>query len=303
MKKLYWIPAFLILLFVGDRLAGLVLSKLVEQANFRYSKLYSQENGAAEILTVGNSRGLMYYQPSIEEITGHTTLNLSYNGLPSQAASVLVQDHLDKYPAPSTVLFEITCADRKNLGLVSGFNSYVAYSPRLAELIKDNSVNSYYGGQLSHLFRYNSEITQRTLRYLKNTDKYWLNDRTINDYLIKNAANEIPLDWTFAEAVEKEEFNADELIEDIVAVVNYAKSKNIDLKLIINPYFPPFINTAKGFEEWKSKVRKATGEKIYDYSLALTDPSYFADYQHTNKKGSAVFMKLLQADGLLPQKK
>lgn len=299
MKKILWIPVLLIVLFVGDRIAGGILSTLVSKANFRYSKLYAQDTGAADILTIGNSRGLMFYQPAIEELTGQSTLNLSYNGLPVSAAEVLIKDYLDKYKAPQKILFEVTCADRANVPLVSGFNSYAKYSPRLQELIKENSVNSYYGGKLSHLFRYNSEIFQRTLRYLKSSDKDWLNDREISAYMMEQATKEKPLDFTFAEALEKEEFTPEELIEKIVSVVQYAKEKGTTIELIINPYYPVFGERSKGFGAWKREVENATGQKVHDYSSALTDSKHFTDYQHTNKTGSTVFMKMLYDDGLL----
>ena len=79
----FWLSWLLLpLIFLaGDRLAGYFLRQTIENAQFRYARLYRRE-GAPEILLLGNSRGLTFYQPYISEKTGQNNLNLSYNGLP-----------------------------------------------------------------------------------------------------------------------------------------------------------------------------------------------------------------------------
>ncbi len=69
MKKAIWIVAFLAILFVGDRLIGWIFQQQITQSQFRYSRMYRGE-GQADILIVGNSRGLNFYQPSVEKATG-----------------------------------------------------------------------------------------------------------------------------------------------------------------------------------------------------------------------------------------
>ena len=69
MKHLLWFSGFLTLLLAGDRLGGLLLQRQVDASLFRYSRLYRGEAGA-DLLFVGNSRGLTFYQPFIEEKTG-----------------------------------------------------------------------------------------------------------------------------------------------------------------------------------------------------------------------------------------
>lgn len=295
MKKWLWIPILLIVLFAGDRIAGLILSKTLDKSDFRYTKLYDSNQGPVDYLLVGNSRGLMFYQPEIEAISGKTTLNVSYNGLPIQAAEVLVQDYLEKHDAPVNILLDVTCADRENVALVSGFNAYSKYSPRLQNLIKENSDNSYYGAKLSHLFRYNSEIFQRALRYLSGSDKYWLNDRVMSEYTQKQALKDRPLDFTFS----AETYTAEELIAKITSLVDFVKKKNANITLLINPYYPPYIKRAQDFDNWKESVSKATGLKVHDYSTALDDPKYFTDFQHCNVQGSKAFIKMLNEDGIL----
>ena len=88
MKKSFWILGLILLFFIGDRVGGHLLKRIADQSQFRYSWLYSK-NAKSDILFVGNSRGLMFYQPYIEEKTNFSTLNLSYNGMPMNLANLL----------------------------------------------------------------------------------------------------------------------------------------------------------------------------------------------------------------------
>src|SRR5690606_27714487 len=99
-----YIFLFLLILFTGDRLLSILIDKfIVSKSEFRYSKLY-RGKAKADILIIGNSRGLSFYQPSIEEETGLSVFNLSYNGLPTNLALVLFKDYLKVNGAPKLVI-------------------------------------------------------------------------------------------------------------------------------------------------------------------------------------------------------
>ena len=78
--------------FTGDRFFAFILKKGVQQSQFRYSRMYRGE-AEASILLMGNSRGLGFYQPYIEEVTGEETFNLSYNGMTMDVAAALISDY------------------------------------------------------------------------------------------------------------------------------------------------------------------------------------------------------------------
>ncbi len=254
------------------------------------------QNADAEILLLGNSRGLMFYQPEVEKLTNKKSFNFSYNGMPIQMGSALVKDYLDKYEKPEILLVDITCADRNNAALIAGMSAYAPVSQRLQDLIQEVNPTAAGAAKLTHLFRYNSEIWQRAMRYIKGSDETWLNDREINQFMIDKATVEKPLDFTFSS---EKELNPADLMNNIKSLVNYAKSKDIKVRLVVNPYYPPFFNRSNGFENWKDNVEKIVGQKVNDYSTALNDPKYFTDYQHCNKLGSIEYLKLLKRDGLL----
>jgi len=299
LKKIFWILAVLILFLVGDRIAGLVLKQLTSSTQFRYARLYKGE-AKSDILFVGNSRGLIFYQPYAEEISKLNTFNLSYNGMPADLAGVMVQDYFEKYQAPKHMIVDVTLCDRDNKQLISSFNLYTPYSTRLDSLMKARNPKVHYGGKLSHLYLHNSEVFQRGLVYLKKSDEDWLLDRVITDYLVEDVKNLEPYTINANDTLTK---NIDEeliLMGELNKMVKLAQSKGTKVSLVINPYFPAFADKMTNLQEFKSKIEKATGLPVADYSKAVTDKKGFGDYQHLNKHGAKLYLDRLKKDGILP---
>ena len=327
MKKIYWIFALIALFFVGDRIGGFILGKLVDHSQFRYSRMYSG-NAEADILLLGNSRGLIFYQPHISESTGKSNFNLSYNGMSMDMGSVLVADYYERYKAPELLLIDVTMCDRENDQLSSGFSCYSPYSPRLDSFLLSKSPTSAYAGKLTHLYRYNSEVFQRALSYINRSDENWLTDRIINDHMIANVAAEEGLNFTFVDDKDKKKkknkhyggpyvikwlkgtladedkkgnknFDEEYILQCLKNTVALAQAKGTEVHLVINPYYPAFAKKSRGYDDWKNRITKATGLKVNDYSVALTERDAFGDYQHLNKKGSIEYLEILKKDGLL----
>jgi hypothetical protein len=286
MKQLGWFLLLLGTVLAGDRAGGYVLQQQVAQSQFRYARLYGSE-AAADILLVGNSRGLIFYEPYIEEKSGLKTFNLSYNGLPMDAARALAEDYLDRYPAPRLMLIELTTCDRTNDALLAGFLTFSGQSARLDALIREKSVENWRTGQLSALYRYNNELFQRALFHRKKTDKDWLLDREIDPELAaKVLENNYPLEVH------------PYLLDQLQALVAYAQKKGVAVKLVISPYFPLF--TVTHLDDLKAEATRLTGLPVYDYRYKLSDPALFGDFMHLNKAGAVEYLNLLRADGVLP---
>ena len=287
MKKVIWIFALIALFFLGDRIGGFILKSLTEKSQFRYSRLYQQDIDA-DVLLVGNSRGLMFLQPYIEKKTTRSTFNLSYNGMPVDLAEALVGDYLEKNKAPDLMLLDVTMCDRINNQLTAEFNTYSPYSARLRNLIRDTSTTIANAAILTHLYRYNSEVFQRSLTYLNKSDEDWLLDRRI----LQNIADD---------AVNYPEYNIEipeMAMPALNRIIKNAKDKGVKVKLVINPYFPDFADRIMNLEDFKSTVEKATGEKVYNYSKSVTDIDGFGDYQHLNKSGARLYIDELIKDGI-----
>ena len=296
-KHIIWIAAFLSLAFVGDRLIGYFLNKITQNSQFRYSRLYNS-NEDADILFVGNSRGLTFFQPEVERLTQQKTMNLSYNGMPADLAKVLVMDYLDHHKPPKVMVVDVTLCDRENDILKSGFNMYTPKSKRLDTLLRGMHTGEdkfagtkvVVGGNISHLYRHNSEVFQRVLFHRKKTDEDWLIDRVIGEQATKDTSFKSYQVRMFPN-----------MAEHFKEMVEYARAKGVEVKLVINPYYPAFAETIREsfLTPLKSHIETITGLPVTDFSTALTNVDEIGDYQHANKKGSLRYMELLLEKGFL----
>ena len=289
-KRILWVFAFALFTFTGDRIGGEVLSSIVSESQFRFSRLYRGEAGC-DLLFMGNSRGLIFYQPYIEEKTGLETCNLSYNAMPMSLARVLLSDYLDINPAPRKLIIDISMLDtRMDENLSTGFNCYTPYSTRLRNFLKARFPKAWYGGRVSHLYRYNNEVFQRALFYWKKSDKDWLLDRVITPTLREKVKEEAPFLFTYT----------DEMLADLKAVVDYYEEKGVEVVLVVNPYFPPFAKKIANLDELIAATQAATGLIVHNYADSIAGTEGFGDYQHLNKVGSRQYLDLLIRDGILP---
>ena len=288
MRKALWIPALVILFFIGDRLGGWILQQLVEKSEFRYARLYAG-TAKSDILLLGNSRGLIFYQPYIEDLTGKTTLNLSYNSLPIDIGKVLVEDYLERYTPPEKLLIDVTMCDRTNPQLITGFSPYANYSPALNQLIKSVDYSSWMAGQLSHLYRFNGEVFQRTINYLGKTDKDWLIDRVISTNMQDNATSEPVVELQTSPA----------LLGTLQHLIASAEAKGVEVELLVNPYYPTYAKRMASLQSFIEQVEQATDKKVNNYAFSLQLTDGFGDYQHLNKKGSKKYLAQLLEDGIL----
>ena len=274
--------------FIGDRLGAWILSQLVEKSEFRYARLYKGE-AAADILLLGNSRGLIFYQPYIEDLTGQSTFNLSYNSLPMDVGKILVEDYLERYPAPKKLIVDVTMCDRINNQLITGFSPFRKYSPALNNLIKEVSIKSWWAGNISHLYRYNGEVFQRTLNYIGKTDKDWLIDRVISSNMLASAASESVVELTAS----------DYQLSKLTHLIEIAEQHQIEVELLVNPYFPAYAKRMTSLHQFIAQIEETTGKKVKNYALALHKKEGFGDFQHLNKKGSKQYLAQLLKDGVL----
>jgi hypothetical protein len=310
-KHFIWIFTFLLLAFLGDRLGGFILNKITQSSQFRYARLY-YGNEDADILFIGNSRGLTFFQPEVERITGMTTMNLSYNGMPADLAKTLVMDYLDKHKAPKIMIVDVTLCDRENEVLKNGFNLFTPHSQRLTDLIKTNvsthrpvatemkvdtldiyaGKKVFYGGKVSQLYQYNSEIFQRVMYHKNKTDEDWLIDRVIGE----KSANDIEGMKSYPVRM------FPHMVAHLKEMIDYAKAKGVDVRLVINPYLPAFAETKSIRDTFltplKSFVEAQTGMSVKDYSTALKEREEIGDFQHANKRGSVKYMNILAQEGL-----
>jgi len=285
MKKAAWIISFLLVVFAGDRLMGWYFKKQVSNSQFRYSKLY-RGDATADIMVIGNSRGLNIYLPSIEALTAKKAISLCYNGMPGDLASVLTRDYIDRYPSVKTVIIELCMVEMPDEQLLPGFASYMQYSPRIDSLIRSKFYQTWFTSKISHLYQYNNEVFQRAIYYKNRSDNDWTSDRSMSEKLVKEVGRY------------GMEFHADaNQLQHIKTITDYCRSRSIEVKLVIAPFFPGFV--VKNIDLLKSKTEMITGCKVYDYSTVLQNSASFSDYLHMNVRGCKEFVQILDKDGFL----
>lgn len=271
------------------------MKQWVESSQFRYSRLYT-DRAESDILLVGNSRGLIFFQPHIETLTSKKTFNISYNGISVDLMNQMVQDYYDRYEAPELMLLDVTMADRINDQLTFGFNTYGQYSDRVNDLIIERGGNMGHGAQVSHLFRYNSEIFQRALFYKNKSDESWLLDREISPSLVE-AAKDLE-DYTISLYPDTTAGMQNYLPNHLSELIKTAQAKGTKVVLVVNPYFPPFAESIINLSTFIKDIEKTTGLPVLDYSQAVKDIKAFGDYQHLNQYGAKIYLDQLQKDGV-----
>lgn len=288
MKKNLWIVVFIAVAFAGDRLIGWYLQNQISQSQFRYSKMYRGE-GSSDLLVVGNSRGLNVFLPTVQELSGRNAFSICYNGMPGNIAEVMTKDYLEKYPTTKTVFLEVCMAEMADAKLVPGFATYITNSPRIDSLLKVESTDTWYGSKVSHIFRYNNEVSQRALYYMNRSDNDWISERVISPTLIKEAPKY------------GMKFVADpKQLQFIQHITKYCDSRGIEIKLLIAPFYPGF--KLDNREYFKDQIEALTGKPVHDYSYNIKDTFAFSDYFHLNEKGAKEFVQQLYRDSILTNK-
>ena len=125
---------FLAIVFVGDRIGGEILERIFSRTGYRYAQLYESKL-PAEIVVLGNSRGLhMFHPPAIEEITGRKVTNLAFNALPPVTMPTIWEDYLKHHPLPKLLVLEVSCIsvedEKGSLERMSICLLYTSPSPR-----------------------------------------------------------------------------------------------------------------------------------------------------------------------------
>jgi len=126
---------FTAIYFAADRAGGLLLQYLTLQSDIRFSRLYSGKCHA-EILVLGNSRGVNgIYAPLVQEITGRSCVNMSYNGMGIALAEILFRDYISCNKPPKLLVLEVTNLNDSNW-LIYNLKLYQALSPGLRSLLR-----------------------------------------------------------------------------------------------------------------------------------------------------------------------
>lgn len=280
--------------FVVDRVAGYVLNGVVKQSGFRFSEVYAGENDA-EVIILGNSRAVnAFYAPEMEQELGRSVFNLGYNGMSMELCEVVFLDYLEHNERPSIVILEVTNLNVSN-GLLKDFKLFAGMSARISELLRRDESVLYRASQLTHLYRFNSELFLRTLVYLKGDDQAWINTGSISKEFAENFE---------AQASDKGVKNIYPISgrnwESLLRIIETCQSHDIEVRLVASPYLPAYRRGLVDYESWQAGLNRSLPDscQVYDFSTSLNDFSSFADPLHINRKGSLLLLNEMIEAGI-----
>lgn len=285
------ILAFIGLLVGGDRLLALGLEALQARSGFRFSRVYAGGQVQHDVVVLGDSRGVNgFFAPGLSEATGRSVLNLSYNGMSTAVAEVVFLDYLDRHPAPKTLIIEPTNVLAAP-GLAATLSSYAGRSPRLRALIEAQDPTAATAGEITHLYRFNTELFLRALYYLGRSDQGWINDYRIGEAQLA-ALREAPVVDALPELREAN-------LAALGRLVAAARAAGCEVKLVVGPYLPLYRRTLGWWPAFLARLTEAAGAPVVDLSLAVDDPTAFADRLHLNRRGVAPLLAALRAQHVL----
>lgn len=290
-------PLALLFLFValsaaGDRGGAALLKRITRDSGFRYSRLYAGK-AAADVLILGDSRGVhSFYAPALQKALGRRVLNLSYNSFSTLMLETVLADYLGHNPPPRLVVLEVTNFPRES-NVLGNLKPFVGESSRVAALFRREDPRTAAAMDLLHLYRYNSESFLRILYYTyrRRDDQDWILDARAKraDLDIANDPTGVYLSGS---RFERENFEA------VARLLELSRRHGFEVRFVAAPYWPGFRDRVKDWGGILAYLEQHVtgGRPVWDYSLAVSDPHYFADRVHLNRDGALWFARRLEAD-------
>lgn len=286
-RTLWIIACFLILLMVLDRVASLVILKIVEQSSFRYSRLYSGKIKKDSIIILGSSRSVVsFYQPQMVKRLNMPVENMGYNGLNPAVQEILLADIVNAGIQPKLIILEISnVAQHTDIEWVSVLEPFQLFSKGLWGAYEGTQSENALKCSISRLYCLNNEVLLRVMYYLLKSDQSWTQTRQITPAEI--AA--IPTSKT------GHNLNTENIIY-YRRMLELTKNKNIPVRLVLAPYFPKMADRMQ-LDHFLCMLESKLSHPIESYIDAVDDPTAYADSIHLNRKGAHLFLSKLMNDG------
>ena len=287
-KKILVILMFCFAVWAGDRILAVILTKIVQQSQFRFSSLY-RGGRPGSIVVLGNSRAVnMIYAPDTESELKTPVFNLGFNSQSMEQAEALLLDYLEHNDKPSMVIIELTCMGGSDR-LLDNFKFYCKNSSRFQDMLTHYKPKTALFCKISHLYAFNNQMFLRSLYYLNRSDQNWINQGQISQTIIDSIPNSEIDEPKFKTWNQKA----------LARIIKISEESNIPLRLVVAPYVPEYFKRFPNFSKWLNNIEDTVGTKhrIWNYTTTITDMSCFADRIHTNKKGSKVLLDILINDG------
>jgi hypothetical protein len=284
-KPWAYLAAIALLFFAGDRLIAAGLDNLVERSDFRLSKIY-RGGLDSDVVVIGNSRAVhAIVAPEMSEQLCRSVFNAAYNGMSMEVTDAVIQDYLDRNKPPQVALIEVSNATTDN-NIAKEMRLFARSGRHLAELVEQLDPRASLWMSISHLYRFNNELTLRAMHYLGRTDQDWvMQDNPMTPEVIANLRPEWYPEPTMRPAA----------VAALKRIVHVLKARNVEPVLFIAPYHPVHQKLVPSYQQWVEALQREIGNdtKIINMSRYLTANEDFSDVVHMNIHGSRIVMSAL----------
>lgn len=282
MKKIIWVIALGLLgAFAGDRSLGFICRRVVLASGFRLAEIYS-DRVSPHVLVAGNSRAMQAVDGGIaSDLSGAPIYNIGYNGLAPEVVCILIKDAIEKHPSVRQVLVEASCFWPINAG--GDFKPLVAFSPRLFGYVCDDDPVLRTSMRVSHLYRFNSELFERSLYYLRKSDQASVSPLIINAAIIAAPSPE----QYFPAAI------AQRSVKELGDLKRFLDEKKVGLVLFVAPYHASARERFADYDGLLRSAKAVAGAELLDFAWVFNEDRFFADRLHLNRVGAAEFTKIL----------
>ena len=272
----------LAIFFVGDRLFAAGLAWILLQSPDRFIEIY-RDDVSADVVALGNSRVDRHFEPAmIKAKTGLDIVNLGIGLNSMRLSEVLFRDYLERHPKPETVVIEVTHLEIP--ASIGELKLLTAYSANMRAFLRELSPRLYYAGEISHLFRLNSDLFFRALYSL-------FEGREPRLYPARSGAIVAETKLDGPERLRIAEGN-EEALQRVVAL---ARDEGIKVILVIAPYYPEFRELIGNMDAFKAELEAATGQDVIDLSTLSIPRDDFYDLTHLDAGGVETFIDALLA--------
>jgi hypothetical protein len=276
-SPLVFLVALVLLTFLADRLVGKGLAMVVQQSDFRLSRIYAG-TAKADILVSGNSvANAMLIPTEVEAQLGRPVFSIASHGMDGLTQRAFIRDYLDQEKAPKLALIEIRPALIASPN-APAFSTYQALSPRIRKAVRDVEGASAIWANIFHTYRVNSPQLPGILwkTYDRDDQQTGPSNGRINATLIA--------DWSGRKEKPKISPTQFAALLDSVQDLRRAGTRVV---LVMAPIHP----AARGNGNWIGMVDAAMKAHLpadvtyVDLARLLSDDIYFEDPIHLNQRG------------------
>lgn len=294
-RKLLFALLFVAILFIGDRLIGMVSHSLLPKMTTGTVGLINKAvKDTSEILVLGSSRAQNHYNSKVlQDVTDKTVFNAGVGGQGVLYCYAVLKERIKNQP-PKIVVLDVApniMVDDGQLEKLTTFNPEADIYPAFGEIITLNPKNRPYI-LYSNAYKYNSTLFDyffETVRGTNNKDGYTPLSGKINTAIFEPFYyDEASLD---AEKLFKIESIFNLQMEYLYKIKKLCDENNIRLICVISP---SYIDHDKNGTFRRKILEGMSGHsiKVFDFTadkkLSGKAP-IFRDQLHLNAQGSKMF--------------